>query len=136
MKIVILDGRALNPGDLSYEPLRQFGELTVYDRTDTVEEAIARIGDNEIVLVNKLPVTEQLLTACPGIRLICVQATGYNTVDCAACARRGIPVTNVPTYGTAAVAQFTFALMLELCHRVGHHDALVRAGRWKTCGAF
>ena len=77
MKIVILDGRALNPGDLSYEPLRQFGELTVYDRTDTVEEAIARIGDNEIVLVNKLPVTEQLLTACPGIRLICVQATGY-----------------------------------------------------------
>ena len=136
MKIVILDGRALNPGDLSYEPLRQFGELTVYDRTDTVEEAIARIGDNEIVLVNKLPVTEQLLTACPGIRLICVQATGYNTVDCAACARRGIPVTNVPTYGTAAVAQFTFALMLELCHRVGHHDALVHAGRWKTCGAF
>ena len=136
MKIVILDGRALNPGDLSYEPLRQFGELTVYDRTDTVEEAIARIGDNEIVLVNKLPVTEQLLSACPGIRLICVQATGYNTVDCAACARRGIPVTNVPTYGTAAVAQFTFALMLELCHRVGHHDALVRAGRWKTCGAF
>ena len=136
MKIVILDGRALNPGDLSYEPLRQFGELTVYDRTDTVEEAIARIGDNEIVLVNKLPVTEQLLTACPGIRLICVQATGYNTVDCAACARRGIPVTNVPTYGTAAVAQFTFALMLELCHRVGHHDALVHAGRWETCGAF
>ena len=128
MKIVILDGRALNPGDLSYEPLRQFGELTVYDRTDTVEEAIARIGDNEIVLVNKLPVTEQLLTACPGIRLICVQATGYNTVDCAACARQGIPVTNVPTYGTAAVAQFTFALMLELCHRVGHHDALVHAG--------
>ena len=136
MKIVILDGYALNPGDLSYEPLRQFGELTVYDRTDTVEEAIARIGDNEIVLVNKLPVTEQLLSACPGIRLICVQATGYNTVDCTACARRGIPVTNVPTYGTAAVAQFTFALMLELCHRVGHHDALVRTGRWKTCGAF
>lgn len=136
MKIVILDGRALNPGDLSYEPLRQFGDLTVYNRTDTVEEAIARIGDNEIVLVNKLPVTEQLLTACPGIRLICVQATGYNTVDCTACARRGIPVTNVPTYGTAAVAQFTFALMLELCHRVGHHDALVHAGRWESCGAF
>lgn len=118
MKIVILDGYALNPGDLSYEPLRQFGELTIYDRTDTEDEAVARIADSEIVLVNKLPVTERLLDACPSIRLICVQATGYNTVDCAACARRGIPVTNVPTYGTAAVAQFTFALMLELCHRV------------------
>ena len=136
MKIVILDGYALNPGDLSYEPLRQFGELTIYDRTDTEDEAIARIADSEIVLVNKLPVTERLLDACPSIRLICVQATGYNTVDCAACARRGIPVTNVPTYGTAAVAQFTFALMLELCHRVGHHDALVHAGRWESCGSF
>ena len=136
MKIVILDGYALNPGDLSYEPLRQFGELTIYDRTDTEDEAIARIADSEIVLVNKLPVTERLLDACPSIRLICVQATGYNTVDCAACARRGIPVTNVPTYGTAAVAQFTLALMLELCHRVGHHDALVHAGRWESCGSF
>ena len=100
------------------------------------DEAIARIADSEIVLVNKLPITERLLDACPSIRLICVQATGYNTVDCAACARRGIPVTNVPTYGTAAVAQFTFALMLELCHRVGHHDALVHAGRWESCGSF
>lgn len=136
MKIVILDGYALNPGDLSYESLRQFGELTIYDRTDTEDEAIARIADSEIVLVNKLPVTERLLDACPSIRLICVQATGYNTVDCAACARRGIPVTNVPTYGTAAVAQFTFALMLELCHRVGHHDVLVHAGRWESCGSF
>ena len=136
MKIVILDGYALNPGDLSYEPLRQFGELTIYDRTDTEDEAIARIGHSEIVLVNKLPVTERLLDACPSIRLICVQATGYNTVDYAACARRGIPVTNVPTYGTAAVAQFTFALMLELCHRVGHHDVLVHAGRWESCGSF
>ena len=136
MKIVILDGYALNPGDLSYEPLRQFGELTIYDRTDTEDEAIARIADSEIVLVNKLPVTERLLDACPSIRLICVQATGYNTVDYAACARLGIPVTNVPTYGTAAVAQFTFALMLELCHRVGHHDVLVHAGRWESCGSF
>ena len=81
MKIVILDGYALNPGDLSYEPLRQFGELTIYDRTDTEDEAIARIADSEIVLVNKLPVTERLLDACPSIRLICVQATGYNTVS-------------------------------------------------------
>ena len=113
MKLVILDGYALNPGDLSYDCLNQFGEVTVYDRTDSEEEAIARIGNAEIVLINKVPVTESLLAACPGIRLICVQATGYNVVDCAACARRNIPVTNVPTYGTAAVAQFTMALLLE-----------------------
>ena len=136
MKLVILDGCALNPGDLSYEPLRQFGELTVYDRTDTEAEAIARIGSSEIVLVNKVPITESLLAACPCIRLICVQATGYNVVDCAACARRGIPVTNVPSYGTAAVAQFTLALMLEVCHRIGYHDELVHQGRWASCGSF
>ena len=136
MKLVILDGCALNPGDLSYVPLRQFGELTVYDRTDTEAEAIARIGSSEIVLVNKVPITESLLAACPCIRLICVQATGYNVVDCAACARRGIPVTNVPSYGTAAVAQFTLALMLEVCHRIGYHDELVHQGRWASCGSF
>ena len=136
MKIVILDGRALNPGDLSYEPIRRFGELTIYDRTDTEEEAISRIADSEIVLVNKVPITERLLAACPGIRLICVQATGYNIVDCEACARRGIPVTNVPTYGTAAVAQFTMALMLEVCHQIGRHSTLVHQGRWENCGSF
>ncbi|MCI6937339.1 MAG: hypothetical protein MR762_12000 [Clostridiales bacterium] len=96
MKIVILDGHALNPGDLSYDCLRQFGELTIYDRTNSEEEAIERIGDSEIVLVNKVHITENLLAHCPNIRLICVQATGYNVVDCAACAKRGIPVTNVP----------------------------------------
>ena len=136
MKIVILDGYALNPGDLSYEPLRQFGELTIYDHTDSEEEAIARIADNEIVLVNKIPITESLLAACPSIRYVGVQATGYNIVDCAACARRGIPVTNVPSYGTAAVAQFTMALMLELCHRAGLHDELVHQGKWASCGSF
>ena len=136
MKIVILDGYALNPGDLSYEPLRQFGELTIYDRTDTEDEAIARIADSEIVLVNKLPVTERLLDACPSIRLICVQATGYNTVDCAACARRGIPVTNVPTYGTAAVGQFAIAMLLEICHHVAHHSEAVHVGRWEQCADF
>ena len=97
MKIVILDGYALNPGDLSYDVLKQFGDLAVYDRTDSEAEAIARIGDGEIVLTNKVPITESLLAACPGIRLVCVMATGYNVVDCAACARRSIPVTNVPS---------------------------------------
>lgn len=136
MKIVILDGRALNPGDLSYDCLNQFGEVTLYQHTDSEEEAIARIADNEIVLVNKVPIAETVLSACPNIRLICVQATGYNIVDCEACALRGIPVTNVPAYGTAAVAQFTFALMLELCHRIGHHDHAVHQGKWCECSNF
>lgn len=136
MKIVVLDGYALNPGDLSYACLKEFGDVTIYDRTDSQEEAIARIGDSEIVLINKVPITEALLEACPGIRLICVQATGYNVVDCAACARRGIPVTNVPTYGTAAVAQFTMALILELCHQIGLHDRDVHAGGWENAGCF
>ena len=136
MKLVILDGHALNPGDLSYGCLRQFGELTIYDRTDSEAEAIQRIGDSEIVLVNKVRITESLLAACPNIRLICVQATGYNVVDCDACARRGIPVTNVPTYGTAAVAQFTMALILELCHRVGLHNHNVHTGGWVRAECF
>ena len=136
MKLIVLDGHALNPGDLSYECLNQFGDVTVYDRTDSEAEAIARIGDSEIVLVNKVPITESLLAACPNIRLICVQATGYNVVDCAACTKRGIPVTNVPSYGTAAVAQFTMAMILELCHRIGLHDRDVHAGGWAKAGCF
>lgn len=130
MKIVILDGRALNPGDLSYDCIRQFGDVTLYQHTQSEEEAIARIGDSEIVLVNKVPITEAILAACPNIKLICVQATGYNVVDCDACARRGIPVTNVPAYGTAAVGQFTMALILEMCHQVGLHNQSVHQGDW------
>lgn len=130
MNIVILDGRALNPGDLSYDCIRQFGDVTLYERTETEAEAIARIGGSEIVLVNKVPITRRIVDACPNLKLICVQATGYNLVDCSACTRRGILVTNVPTYGTAAVAQFTMALLLELCHRVGLHDTSVHQGDW------
>ncbi len=136
MKIVVLDARALNPGDLSYDCLQEFGPVTLYQRTETQAQAIARIADHEIVLVNKVPITEEVLAACPGIRLICVQATGYNIVDCAACARRGIPVTNVPSYGTAAVAQFTMALLLELCHQVGLHDRSVHQGDWARSDNF
>ena len=130
MKIVILDGQALNPGDLSYDCIGQFGDVTLYQHTQSEEEAIARIGDSEIVLVNKVPITEAILAACPNIKLICVQATGYNVVDCDACARRGILVTNVPAYGTAAVAQFTMALILEMCHQVGLHNRSVHQGDW------
>ncbi len=136
MKLVILDGFALNPGDLSYECYRQFGELTVYPRTETEEEAISRIGDSSIVILNKTPITEAILDACPSIQMICVQATGYNVVDCDAARRRGIPVYNVPTYGTAAVAQFTMALLLEICHKIGLHDQLVHQGEWVSSPNF
>lgn len=136
MKIVVLDASALNPGDLSWECLNQFGEVTLYQRTESEAEAIQRIADNEIVLINKVPITEAVLAACPGIRLICVQATGYNVVDCDAAAKRNIPVCNVPTYGTAAVAQFTLALMLEFCHRIGLHDTRVHDGKWCQSTSF
>ena len=136
MKIINLDARGLNPGDLSWDVLNQFGEVTLYQKTESEEEAIARIGDHEIVLTNKVPITEAVLNACPGIRLVCVQATGYNIVDHAACAKRGIPVCNVPDYGTAAVAQFTLALMLELCHQIGHHDRVVHDGKWCRSSTF
>lgn len=135
MKIVILDGATVNPGDLSWECLHQFGAVTVYDRTPP-EETIARIGDAQIVLTNKTPITAAVLEKCPRIRLICVLATGYNVVDCIAARVHGIPVCNVPTYGTASVAQFTISLLLELCNRVGHHDQLVHNGRWTSCRDF
>ena len=129
MKIVVLYGYALKPGDHSRESIREFGDITVYDRTP--EELICqRIGDAEIVLLNKTPITKETLAACTGIQLICVLATGYNVVDCAAAAKRNIPVCNVPAYGTDSVAQFTFALLLELCHRVGLHSDSVHKGDW------
>ena len=136
MKIVILDGNALNPGDLSWDPIREFGEVTVYPRTESLEDTIQRIGDSEIVLINKVPITEEVFAACPNIKLICVQATGYNVVDCEAAKRRRIPVCNVPSYSTAAVAQFTMALLLEVCHRIGHHDRLVHEGKWCESESF
>ena len=136
MKLINLDASALNPGDLSWDVLNQFGEVTLYQKTESEAEAIARVGDHEIVLTNKVPITESLLNACPNIKLICIQATGYNIVDTAACARRGIPVCNVPDYGTAAVAQFTLALMLELCHQIGHHDSVVHDGKWCRSKTF
>ena len=129
MKIVILDGHAVNPGDLSWDFLKQFGEVTVYERTP-VEEVASRIGNADIVLTNKSPINEAILNACPNIKLVCVLATGYNVVDCEATKKRGIPVCNVPDYGTAAVAQFTFALLLDLCHKVAHHAQTVREGKW------
>jgi glycerate dehydrogenase len=114
------------------------GNLTVYDRTDVANADLvaARIGDAEIVLTNKTLITDEVLTRCPKVRYVGVLATGYNVVDCAAAAARGIPVTNIPAYGTAAVAQFAIALLLEICHRVGHHAQAVSEGRWSQCPDF
>ena len=131
MKIVILDGYTENPGDLSWEGFERLGELTVYDRTP-VEEVAARIADADIVYTNKTPVTRATLDACPNIRFIGVLATGYNIVDVAAAKEKGIPVSNIPTYGTAAVGQFAIAMLLEICHHIGHHSDAVHAGRWQN----
>ena len=135
MKIVILEGHAVNPGDLSWDAISQFGDVTVYDRTPP-EEAAVRIRDAEIVLINKTPITADTLDACPNLRLICVEATGYNVVDCQAAKQRGVLVCNVPAYSTNSVAQFTFSLLLELCNRVGLHDASVHNGDWCRCPDF
>lgn len=136
MKIVCLDGYTLNPGDLSWSAFDALGNFTVYDRTSGEDLAVERIGDAEILLVNKFPVTESLLHRCPSIRLICVLATGYNIVDCAAARKRGIPVCNVPTYGTSAVAQYTMGLILTLCHRFELHSQSVHDGNWTQCPDF
>ena len=135
MKIVILDGKAVNPGDLSWDFLQEFGEITVHDRTP-VERIASRIGDAEIVLLNKAPITQSVLDACPNLRLICVLATGYNVVDMDAARAKGITVCNVPSQSTAAVAQFTFALILELCHQIGLHSQSVHGGVWTSCPDF
>ena len=135
MKIVVLDGQALNPGDLSWSFLDTFGVVTVYDRTPA-EEVIGRIGDAAIVLVNKVPLPGKILRACPKLKLICCLSTGYNVVDIATAKELGIPVCNVPDYATEAVAQFTFGLILELCHRMGLHSDGVHQGKWTACPNF
>ena len=129
MKIVVLDGYTENPGDLSWSELEKLGELTVYDRTSLADEdaAIARIGDAEIVYTNKTPITRRVLDACPNVKFISLLSTGYNVVDCQYAREKGIPVTNVPTYGTASVGQFAIALLLEICHHIGHHNESVHA---------
>lgn len=129
MKIVILDGYTENPGDLSWEAFEALGEVTVYDRTPK-EMIVERIGDAQAVITNKTPMTRQTLDNCPSIRYIGVLATGYNVVDTGAAKEKGIPVTNIPTYGTTAVAQMVFALLLEVCHHVGAHSQAVKDGAW------
>ena len=138
MKIVVLDGYTLNPGDLTWEALENLGECKVYDRTSLTDDAeiISRIDDAEIVFTNKTPLTKKILDACANVKYIGVLATGYNVVDVAAAKAKNIPVTNIPTYGTTAVAQFAFALLLEICHHVAHHNQAVQEGRWESCPDF
>ena len=134
MKIVVLDGYTENPGDLSWAELAALGELTVYDRTSYTESPLIaeRIGDAEIVVMNKTPISRATIDACPNIRLIAVLATGYNVVDYNYAREKGIPVVNVPAYGTASVSQYSIALLLEICHHIGHHSASVHAGKWAS----
>lgn len=136
MNLVMLDGQALNPGDLSWQCFEQFGSLTVYPQTTSHEQTVARIRNAQVVILNKVPITAEILDACPSVKLICCLSTGYNVVDIKAAKARGIPVCNVPDYSTAAVSQFTIALLLELCHRIGHHDQAVHAGKWSSCPNF
>ena len=138
MKIVILDGYTENPGDLSWSGLEAFGELKVYDRTPLDDEAeiIKRIGDAEIAITNKTPINKNIIDACSNLKFISVLATGYNIVDVEYAKSKNIPVSNIPTYGTDAVGQFAIALLLEICHHIGHHNHAVKAGKWESCEDF
>ncbi len=132
MKIVVLDSYTLNPGDLSWEGMEALGDFTCYERT-APEDIISRIGDADAVIVNKTPIGRKTLDACPSIKYIGVLATGYNVVDVEAAAARNIPVCNIPTYGTTAVSQFVFALLLNICHHVQDHSDSVFKGDWANC---
>lgn len=130
-KIVVLDGYALNPGDLSWTSLGNLGDLTVYEHTKT-DQIIDRISNATIVLTNKTPIDSDTIAGCDNLTYIGVMATGYDVVDIKAAHDKGIVVTNVPAYSTYSVAQMTFALLLEICHQVGHHDLEVHKGRWSS----
>lgn len=128
-RIVVLDSYTLNPGDLSWDPLRALGDCTLHDRTPP-DQVVGRAAEAEIVLTNKTPLSRRQILGLPELRYIGVMATGFNIVDIAAARERSVPVTNVPTYGTRSVAQMTFALLLELTQHVGHHSQTVRESRW------
>lgn len=134
MKIVVLDAYTENPGDLTWEGLEKYGELTVYDRTSYVESPLIaeRIGDAEIAVINKTPISKAVIDACPALKCIAVLATGYNVVDYNYAREKGIVVQNVPTYGTQIVGQYAVGLLLEICSHFGHHSDTVREGRWES----
>ena len=135
MNIVVLDGYTLNPGDLSWDALKQFGSCVIHDRTPS-QQIFERARDAEVVFTNKVVLNRDTILALPKLKYIGVLATGYNVVDIAAAKERGIPVTNIPDYGTHSVAQHTFALLLELTQHAGHHAQTVRDGRWAAGADF
>ncbi len=132
MKIVVLDGQIENPGDLSWEPLKTLGEVTIYDRTSYIESPVIaeRIGDAEIVISNKTPISKETIEKCPNIKLIAVLATGYNVIAYEYAKEKGIPVVNVPSYGTQVVAQYAVGMLMEICSHIGHHNQTVKEGKW------
>ncbi len=129
MKIVVLDGQALNPGDLSWAPLKALGDVQVFERTNP-KDVLANIGDAEVIFTNKTPLQRETVRKMPNVKYIGVLATGYNVVNVDSAVKRGIVVTNVPDYATNSVAQHVFALLLELTNEVSHHAHTVRRGRW------
>lgn len=133
MKLTVLDGYTENPGDLSWEGLKQFGDVEVYERTAYEESPLIaqRLKDTDIAITNKTPISKDTLEQCPKLKLIAILATGYNVVDCSYAAKKGIPVVNVPGYGTASVSQFSIALLLEICHHIGEHSISVHNGDWE-----
>jgi len=135
MRIVVLDGYTLNPGDNPWDPVGALGELAVHDRT-AAADVVDRSRGADVLLTNKTPLADETLEQLPELKFISVLATGYNVVDVAAAARRGVVVANVPEYATDCVAQFVFALLLDLCHRASYHSALVHAGQWAGCEDF
>ena len=135
MRIVVLDGFTLNPGDNPWDEVAALGDFAVYEKTSP-EQIVERAAGAEILLTNKTPLTAETLARLPRAKFIAVLATGYNVVDVDAARERGIPVSNVPVYGTATVAQYVFALLLEFCHHAAHHAARVRDGEWKRRGEF
>lgn len=134
MKIVVLDGYTENPGDLSWKPLEKLGEVIVYDRISYQEspEIAEKIGDAEIIVINKTPISKETIDKCPNLKAIAVLATGYNIVDCDYAREKGIPVMNVPVYGTDNVSQFAIALLMEACSHVGQHSDSVFSGEWQN----
>jgi glycerate dehydrogenase len=135
MRIVVLDGYTLNPGDISWQSLEALGDLQVYDRTPP-DRTVERIGDAQVVLTNKTRLSAEVINAAPQIKYVGVLATGYDVVDVAAAKQRGVPVCNVPGYATDAVAEMVFALLLELCRHTGAHSAAVKNGEWTAAPDF
>ncbi len=135
MKIVVLDGYTINPGDLSWKALEEIGDVSVYDRTRP-DQLLERIGDCQAVFTSKCPITSEVMDSCPNMKFIGVLATGYDNIDLDAATQRNIAVCNVPAYSTEGVAQHTFALLLELCNGVGLNNNAVQSGEWSGCEDF